>query len=133
MKPLSVEIRPGSATKASSVSKGKGAVTTLLMALMMAAQSFKKRTIPPLPPPPDGELHTSKAIQDWIKEAKDCVNTEGMEWLTDAAEAIELDEHTQVNSFIDPDKHSSYIELDCTDKLDITDTNIKNKCVSNTR
>ena len=129
IKPLRAEMRPGSATKASSVSKGKGAVTALLMAIMMAAHSFKKRTIPPMPRPPDGELQTSKAIQDWIKEAKDVVNTEGMKWLMDAAEAIELDEHTQVHSFVDPDKHSSCTELDGTDNLNITDVNIKNKLV----
>ena len=71
MKPLRAEMRSGSTTKALSASQGKGALVTLMMTIMMAAQSFKKRTIPPLPPAPDGELHTSKAIQEWIKEAKE--------------------------------------------------------------
>ena len=70
----------------------------------MSAHSFKKRTIPPLPSA-HGELHTAKAIQEWIKEAKDVVNTESMhwQWITNAAESIELDDATQVHSFADPD------------------------------
>jgi hypothetical protein len=79
MKPPCAEMSPESATKTSSTSKDKGAFTAFWLTIMMAAQSFKKRTIPPLPPAPDGELHTAKAIQEWIKEAKDVVSAESME------------------------------------------------------
>jgi hypothetical protein len=67
-----VEMPPGSATKTLSSSKGKGPFTAFWLTIMMAAQSFKKRT-------PDGELHTAKAIQEWIQEAKDVVSAESME------------------------------------------------------
>ena len=83
-----------------------------------------------MPPAPDGELHTSKAIQGWIKETKDVVNDEGIEWITSAAEVIVLDASTQVHSFDDPDRPSTlHIELDGTDKMNITDVNIQNKLV----
>jgi hypothetical protein len=108
------EMPPESATKTASTSKGKGAFTALWLTIMMAAQSFKKRTIPPLPSAPDGELHSAKAVQEWIKEANDVVSAESMEWITNAAETIELDEATQVHSFADPDHSRMCIELDGT-------------------
>ena len=69
---------------------------------------------------PDGELHSAKAIQEWIKEAKDVVSAESMKWITNAAETIELDETTQVHSLADPDHSRMCIELDGTAKLEIT-------------
>ena len=94
---------PELAMKTSSTPKGKGAFTVLWLTIMMSAHSFKKRTIPPLPSTPHGELHTAKDIQEWIKEAKDVVSAESMEWITNAAETVELDDATQVHSFADPD------------------------------
>ena len=120
MKPPRAEMSP---------SKGKGAFTALWLTIMMAAQSFKKRTIPSLPPAPDGELHSAKAVQEWIKEAKDVVSAEGMEWITNAAETIELDDATQVHSLAGPDNSRMCIELDGMAKLEITHTSIHSKLV----
>ena len=61
--------------------------------------------------------------------AKDVVSAESMQWITNAAETIELDDATQVHSFADPDDPRMCIELDGMVKVEITHTYIRSKLV----